>query len=439
MNHIVCFRHPKDPACTRCYHCKRYICIRCRYHKSRHYFCGVKCHLLFLLRNAQIALKKQRLNIILIWNAVITLLLLWMLAARPFPVQPPAAEEATQSVIPPPGPAKSLTERRFTPEIDSLLQSKAPLFSKTINHRLYSLSLPVRRGWVITIWNNDDAIFSGIAENDGQYQYPVELNYGSNAIRVGVWNHRQKLVFDNYWEITYRHPLVEQRRYSIDQGVSTRPRISLTFDGGSTENGAREILNILSEKGIKTTLFLTGQFIERYPSLVLGMMEDGHEIANHTYNHPHLTTYTENRVHITAPDVNRRFVQQQLLKTDSLFHLLTGKRMAPFWRAPYGEFNQQILDWAAEIGYQHIRWTRGFDTFDWVEDSLSTLYRTPQQVLESILSREPAELNGAIVLMHLGTHRNDAPLYTILPRLIDEIKKRGITPVSVTQLLTGNE
>jgi len=67
-------------------------------------------------------------------------------------------------------------------------------------------------------------------------------------------------------------------------------KIVLSFDAGSTDRGAAEILDALRGRGIRTTVFLTGQFIRRYPELARQIASDGHEVGNHTFDHPHLTT-----------------------------------------------------------------------------------------------------------------------------------------------------
>ncbi|HQV32922.1 MAG TPA: polysaccharide deacetylase family protein, partial [Calditrichia bacterium] len=185
------------------------------------------------------------------------------------------------------------------------------------------------------------------------------------------------------------------------------------------------------------TLFLTGQFIEKNPRLVLQMLADGHEIANHTYNHPHLTTFADNGLPETLEGADRDFLQGQLFRTDSLFRALTGIPMQPYWRAPYGEINPDILVWAAEAGYRHIHWSPGMDTMDWVSDSTSTLFRSPEAIAERLWehARKKDGLNGGIVLMHLGTTRTGKPVYTILDALIRDLQKAGYRPVKISQML----
>ena len=102
------------------------------------------------------------------------------------------------------------------------------------------------------------------------------------------------------------------------------------------------------------------------------------------------------------------------MRTAELYKAVTGKEMNKLWRAPYGEHNYEIRQWAAEVGYRHIGWTvgknweEGMDTMDWVADKNSPAYHSADEVVEKILAfgngnKEGA--NGTIILMHLGTTR----------------------------------
>jgi len=431
-----CYKHPLLVAKTRCYHCKKHICGQCRRQLSHHYFCSRKCHWLFILQGYLKFFKKRTTALILGWNAVLTVALLLLVFFRPAANPVPAENDPVIENEPVERSAEILSYLN-TQSIDSLVHSGMARRREILRQKIYNLDIPLEKGSVITIWQNDWPVLSEVVKTGSVKQYPISLKYDKNRIRVGVWNDRQQLVYEDYFEITYKNALVEALRYPVVRGKRELRQVSLTFDGGSSDNGAREILRILAEKKITTTLFLTGQFIEKYPELVLDILEAGHEVGNHTYDHPHLTTYEENHRHDTLPGVTREFVQRQLLYTDSLFFALTGKHMLSFWRAAYGEYNQEILDWAAEAGFMHVGWTTGFDTFDWVHDEASALFKTPEDVHRAIIKKDDDKnsLNGAIVLMHLGTERENGRMYTMLGSLIDDLVSRGFEPVSVTKLL----
>jgi peptidoglycan/xylan/chitin deacetylase (PgdA/CDA1 family) len=225
--------------------------------------------------------------------------------------------------------------------------------------------------------------------------------------------------------------------------VSTR-RIALTFDGGSEANIVGEILDSLRAANVRATMFLTGQFIRMHPDWIRRMVADGHEVANHTDNHPHLTTYAANRRQHTLSVVTREVLIGQLRRAAESFRTVTGKPMAPFWRAPYGEHNREIRGWAAEAGYRHVSWTQGvgtaedLDTRDWVADRSSHIYRSREEIATRILefgNGRPEGLSGGIVLMHLNSNRQTDRPHDGLPDLLRALQTQGYRLVTISQLL----
>ena len=211
---------------------------------------------------------------------------------------------------------------------------------------------------------------------------------------------------------------------------------SLTFDGGSITTGADSILKILELNSIKTTFFLTGKFINRNPTLTKKILKAGHEIGNHTYTHPHLTKFANTNEHNTLEGINRSIVQKELLKTDSVFYANFQQNMMQFWRAPFGEYNKEILQWAAEIGYKHIRWSKSGDLLDWVIEKESTLYKTPEEMYHKIMDLEQKnKLKGSILLMHLGTDRKTDIPYKMLSKLIKKLKDKNYELIKISDLL----
>ena len=166
------------------------------------------------------------------------------------------------------------------------------------------------------------------------------------------------------------------------------------------------------------------------------MLEQQHELASHTYSHPHLTSFETNNRHHTLEDVDREFVLSQLQKTDSVFYSEFSRHLKPYWRAPYGEYNQEILIWAAEAGYKHVGWSRGGDTRDWISDRDSPLYRSAGEIFNYLVDMESRDqLKGAILLMHLHSDRTDDMPYKILPKIIDFLRSKGYRFVTISKLI----
>ena len=234
---------------------------------------------------------------------------------------------------------------------------------------------------------------------------------------------------------------------TFDNGSTSKKLIALTFDGGSHKKAADEILRTLKEKNVKVTLFFTGEFIRRNGDLIKRVLSEGHEVGNHTYSHPHLTAWGDTHIHSTLSTINESVIRSQLIRTNELYKKITGENMIPLWRSPYGERNSQINRWALETGYLHIGWKQArswwlnYDTNDWVPDSDTPGYYTGEQVVEkfkklSVL--KPNGMNGAIILMHLGTIRKNKneQVHKYLGEIIDNLRNEGYRFVKVTEMIS---
>ncbi len=229
-------------------------------------------------------------------------------------------------------------------------------------------------------------------------------------------------------------PLPGSGAPDLTRGPSDRREILVSFDAGSSDHGATEILDALSARGIRTTIFLTGEFIRRYPEIVRRVAADGHEVGNHTDTHPHLTTYAADGRQATRVGVDRAYLWGQLARTARLYREATGRNMAPLWRAPFGEHNAEIRRWAAEAGYWHVGWTGGrggLDGLDWISDPRSRGFQPADRLLARLVQH--AE-NGGIVLLHLGSDR-DEPVAGRIGELFDGLSRGGFTYARASEFL----
>lgn len=236
---------------------------------------------------------------------------------------------------------------------------------------------------------------------------------------------------------------------SFDNGTSQKKLVALTFDGGGGANAAREILDTLLSRNVKSTMFLTGEFMQRRQDVVRRILAEGHEVGSHTYSHPHLTSFVQDRTQSTLPSVTEAFIARELLLTDSIFAAIYGgggARLLPLWRSPYGEHNRTICAWAQHAGFLHIGWGQGrtwrrnLDSNDWTPNEETPGFHTPQEVFDKIveLAGDPDHgINGGIILMHLETVRpqKEKQVHLILGRLIDTLRSQGYRMVTVSELL----
>ncbi len=299
----------------------------------------------------------------------------------------------------------------------------------------------------------------GNAVADSKSAVPIEATSYSNSKEVLKTlrddniklNHRpeRNVSLTSLPGITERtvSPIYRPTPPDFKRGSLVRKEVSFTFDGGSHRGQTAQILHILRQRRVKTTLFLTGQFIQNNPALVRRMLSDGHEIGNHLMDHPHLTTYSKNKRHRRLPHVDRAFLLRQLHQTARIYTKVTGEKLAPIWRAPYGEVNKELRSWAYNAGYMHIGWTTDYkrkeslDSLDWVSDPASRLYRTSTQMKDRILSfgKDSHGLKGGVALMHLGTYRRTEKLASRLGEMIDTLHTRGYRFVKVSTLIKARK
>ncbi|HET7035088.1 MAG TPA: polysaccharide deacetylase family protein [Thermomicrobiaceae bacterium] len=185
--------------------------------------------------------------------------------------------------------------------------------------------------------------------------------------------------------------------------------IALTFDAGSDRGYASRILDTLADTGVKASFGMTGIWAQQNPDLVKRMVADGHQLINHSWDHPDFT------------QISSAQRADQLQRTRQFIQQLTGYEVRPFFRPPFGAYNDQVLIDLQADGYSYnVMWT--VDTLGWQGASVA-----------AITSRTlNAAAPGAIVLMHVGADSQDA---AALPGIIDQLRAQGYRFDTVAHLL----
>lgn len=186
-------------------------------------------------------------------------------------------------------------------------------------------------------------------------------------------------------------------------------RIALTFDDGPHYKYTAEILDILAEYDIKATFFVVGSLAERYPELILRELSEGHEVASHTWSHPHLNMISESAL------------ENELTVTEEFLYELAEYRPKLF-RPPEGKCGDNVRRVAGQLDYEVILWT--VDTRDWAH--------TPsEEIVKTVLDNTES---GSIILCHdfIG---GDSPTPAALRSFIPELKRNGYEFVTVSELL----
>lgn len=447
----VCKNHPGKKGTRRCYRCKQYVCSECQILASRHYFCGIECYEAYVGRSApnaeaskpadrggwlaglRVRLPGPNSRMVLVGGAALGLAVvvgvLWylihridVLEARLTRVNAEASQKAAPArlAVLEPAPGAMVLSNRISIE------------GEAEDNHIISL---VADGRVLDVT---------LARN-GQFAFEdVRTTRGDNHFVVKMIDSEGRVTTLQELNLVYNNPTVRYLARNVRRGDPRQRQIALTFDGDYLANASSEILDMLKAKDVRCTFFVTGRFISRYPEVVRRIVAEGHEVGNHTWSHPHLTTFTENTMHLTHHELSREAFQDELRRTAEAFEVCTGREMAPYWRAPYGEHNLEIREWAAELGYRHIEWTVGrdwastMDTMDWVADTTSPAYRSADEIVEKILSFGNGSEYGAggcIILMHLGTMRESDLPHKKIPEIMDGLAEQGYELVKVSELL----
>lgn len=204
----------------------------------------------------------------------------------------------------------------------------------------------------------------------------------------------------------FTHPV---KPIEIDKGSGKRPEVALTFDAGSDWKPVKKILDALAGQGVKATFFLTGEWVKKNPKTTRLIVEAGHELGNHSWDHPPFTRLTDAQI------------QDQLRKTDEMIQEVAGRSTRPWFRPPLGDRDGRVRQLVSDAGYFTVYWT--LDSRDSVDRGI-----TSQQIRDRVLGKVAP---GSIVLMHCGSQATaDA-----LPAILDGLRSRGLTNVPISRLL----
>lgn len=211
---------------------------------------------------------------------------------------------------------------------------------------------------------------------------------------------------------------VDQRAREVWRGVRGKKQIALTFDAGGSKEGLETLLKNLQEKKAAATFFATGEFTKKHEDSIRQIHEAGYRVFNHSWSHPEFTKLSDEAI------------REQLSRADEAIEKATGVGTKPYFRPPFGDRDRRSLRTAAEAGYQSIYWTH--DSLDSVDEKKSASF-VADRVLNPPKNRAnpDAFLDGAIVLMHVG----ETGTANAVPEIIDTLRERGFTLVTVEEIL----
>ena len=198
--------------------------------------------------------------------------------------------------------------------------------------------------------------------------------------------------------------------------------IALTFDDGPDPEWTPAILDILKQENVPGTFFVIGKNGQAHPDLLRRIVNEGHEVGNHTFTHPNLG------------EIPGRITDLELNATQRLIESITGRSTVLF-RPPYfgdaeadtpGEVEPAIR--ARDLGY--IMVGLRIDPGDWKPNV--TADEIVQKTIDKAMDTNP-ETRGQVVLLHDSGGDRSATVQA-LPRLIHELRARGFKFVPVSDL-----
>ena len=191
--------------------------------------------------------------------------------------------------------------------------------------------------------------------------------------------------------------------YYVD---TTEKVCSISFDAAWGNEQTKTLLDILDEHKVKTTFFLVGDWVEKYPESVKEISKRGHDVGNHSDTHAHMTQISLSEQKTEIENCNQK-IESLINKPVTLF------------RPPYGEYDNSVVEVCNGLDMYCTQWN--IDSLDWKDPSAS-------QITKNITSKIK---NGSIILLHNGaTNTPEA-----LPMVIEAIQKEGYEIVPISQIL----
>ena len=148
-------------------------------------------------------------------------------------------------------------------------------------------------------------------------------------------NPTAKMVFNSFAQAERKLPI-----YCVD---TPEKKVAISFDAAWGADDTDELLRILKENDVKTTFFMCGYWVDKYPEEVKKIAADGHDLGNHSATHPHMS------------QLSKEQIKKELMDAHEKVKNLTGYEMDLF-RPPFGEYDNKVIEAAEETGYYTVQW-----------------------------------------------------------------------------------
>lgn len=193
-------------------------------------------------------------------------------------------------------------------------------------------------------------------------------------------------------------------------GDVTEKVLYLTFDAGYENGYTAQILDVLKAHEVPAAFFLVGNYLETEPDLVRRMVDEGHAVGNHTWNHPDMSQIAD-----------KASFEKELSMVEDAYRRITKRELEKFYRPPQGIYSEENLKMAKELGYKTVFWSLAYADWD------NSTQPTAEQAFAKLIPRVHP---GAVVLLHSTSKTNAA----ILDELLTKWEEMGYTFAPISQL-----
>jgi polysaccharide deacetylase family sporulation protein PdaB len=197
-----------------------------------------------------------------------------------------------------------------------------------------------------------------------------------------------------------------KRSLPIYSVATDEKKIAISFDCAWGVEYTDALLNTMQKYEVRCTFFAVQFWVEKYPEYAKKIVSAGHELGTHSRTHSYMSKQTKEQIQDEL-NTSREAIAKATGQTTNLF------------RAPYGDYDDLLVDTAKEMGLYTIQWD--VDSLDWKELSADEIFRRVSEKAK----------DGSICLFH------NAAINTpeALPRIIEYLLQNGYEIVPVSQLI----
>lgn len=313
----------------------------------------------------------------------------------PTPTETPTP---TPTETPTPTPEVSLT--LYT--TDAVNVRKGASTDTEIVGKLLAGSSVTKKGdegeWSIVDYNGEKAyIKSEFLSEAKTYETTWELSELDNELRE--FGYAQANRDENNVPTDWSWYESKWGQFNVDWIQDTSKKIIyLTMDEGFENDTTAGILDTLKAKGVKAVFFLTKYFVDEMPDMVQRMIDEGHQLGNHTCTHPKMPTLSIEEQTAQAMDL------QELVKEKFGYDM-------KYFRYPEGAYSDQSLGLINNLGFKVVFWSYAYNDYSDEQPPVD----------ESLAAAVDAVHPGAIYLLHASSTTNAA----FLGDFIDQCRDRG--------------